>query len=238
MSSIRLVAFDLDGTLVDSMPDIVHAVDSMVRKLSSPIPDVDKVREWVGDGVRRLVERALTGTQDGKPDAALYRRGLEAFRHAYAAHIAVDTRVYPGVREVLDQLQDIGIHLACITNKSGEFTEPLLNALDLRDYFGVVLSGDSLVQRKPDPMPLLHAAHHFKVAPQQACMVGDSRNDLVAARAAGFRAIGVRYGYGGVLADLKPDAILDSLTELPPLLEKWGAGLAGVPSIRNQHTQG
>ncbi|MGH8377507.1 MAG: phosphoglycolate phosphatase, partial [Gammaproteobacteria bacterium] len=226
------------GTLVDSMPDIVHAVDSMVRKLSSPLPDADRVREWVGDGVRRLVERALTGTQDGEPDAALYRRGLEAFRHAYAAHIAVDTRAYPGVREVLDQLQDAGVHMACITNKSAEFTEPLLNALNLRDYFGVVLSGNSLAQRKPDPVPLLHAARHFKVAPSQACMVGDSRNDLLAARAAGFRAIGVRYGYGGGLADLKPDAMLDSLTELPPLLEKWSAGLAGVSGRRNHHTRG
>ncbi|MGH8399175.1 MAG: phosphoglycolate phosphatase, partial [Gammaproteobacteria bacterium] len=224
--------------LVDSMPDIVHAVDSMVHELSLPIPDVYKVREWVGDGVRRLVERALTGAQDGKPDVALYQRGLEAFRHAYAAHIAVDTRVYPGVREVLEQLQHAGIHMACITNKSAEFTEPLLNALNLHNYFGMVLSGDSLAQRKPDAMPLLHAAHHFKLAPLQACMVGDSRNDLVAARAAGFRAIGVRYGYGGGLADLKPDAMLDSLTELPPLLEKWGAGLTGVSGRQNHHTQG
>ncbi|MGH8307431.1 MAG: phosphoglycolate phosphatase [Gammaproteobacteria bacterium] len=237
MSSIQLVAFDLDGTLVDSMPDIAHAVDSMVRELGLSPPDIGAVRTWVGDGVRRLVERALIGSRDCEPDAKLYRRGFEAFRRAYAGHMAVDTRVYPGAREVLDRLQDAGIHMACITNKSAEFTEPLLNALNLRDYFGVVLSGDSLAQHKPDPLPLLHAARHFKIAPSQACMVGDSRNDLLAARSAGFRAIGVRYGYGGGLADLKPDAMLDSLTELPPLLEKWGAGLAGDSGRRNIHAR-
>ncbi|MGA9852550.1 MAG: phosphoglycolate phosphatase [Gammaproteobacteria bacterium] len=232
MASIQLVAFDLDGTLVDSVPDIAHAVDTMVRELDLPPPGIGKVREWVGDGVRRLVKRALTGVLDGEPDAALYRRGFEAFRRAYGTHLAVDTRLYPGVREVLDHLQRADIRMACITNKSAEFTEPLLDALGIRSYFGVVLSGDSLTQRKPDPLPLLHAARHFKIVPAQACMVGDSVNDLQAARAAGFRAIGVRYGYGGDLSAARPDAMLNSLTELPPLLEKWTAGLATATASR------
>ncbi|MGH8283750.1 MAG: phosphoglycolate phosphatase [Gammaproteobacteria bacterium] len=232
MPSIQLVAFDLDGTLVDSAPDIARAVDNMAHEVGLSPPGFEKVRTWIGDGVQRLVKRALTSTQDGEPDAELYRRGFEAFRRIYTAHLAVETRLYPGVREVLDELLRVDIHLACITNKSAEFAEPLLSALDIRGCFGVVLSGDSLAQRKPDPLPLLHAAQHFKVEPARSCMVGDSRNDLLASQAAGFRTIGVCYGYGRDLSVLQPDAMLNSLTELPPLLEKWTTGLATTAASR------
>ncbi|MGB9430022.1 MAG: phosphoglycolate phosphatase [Gammaproteobacteria bacterium] len=228
MSCIQLIAFDLDGTLVDSAPDIARAVDSMCRELKAAPPAAGNVREWMGDGVRRLVKRALTGQPDGEPEAALYQRGFETFRRAYRAHLAVETRVYPGARETLEQLLAAGMYLACITNKSAEFTEPLLAALQLRSYFGLVLSGDSLAHRKPDPLPLLRAARHFEVEPAQACMVGDSRNDLLAAQSARFIAVGVHYGYGEDLSDLKPDAVLNSLAELPPLLQSWNTGLASA----------
>ena len=232
MTRIGMVAFDLDGTLVDSVADVAHALNQMLREVDLPAPSGDKIRAWVGDGVRRLVKRALTGTPDGEPDAALYQRGLVTFRRAYGAHLAVETRLYPGARDVLRLLRERDCAIACITNKAAEFTEPLLEALALRSYFGVVLSGDSLTQRKPHPLPLLHAARQFGVTPQQACMVGDSRNDILAARAAGFGAVGVRYGYGRDLSVLKPDAMLDSLAELPPLLEKWAAGLAPASASR------
>lgn len=218
MAPIKLVAFDLDGTLVDSAVDIARAVESMNRELGLPLPDIDAVRSWVGDGVRRLVKRALSGESDGEPPDELYQRGVAAFHRAYAARLVVDTRLYPHVREVLAWLQQADIPMACITNKSTQFTEPLLKALNIDTYFGLVLSGDTLAKRKPDPLPLSHAARHFGIAPTDACMVGDSRNDLLAARAAGFMAIGVRYGYGGDLAALEPDALLDSIQELPPLL--------------------
>lgn len=232
MARIRMVAFDLDGTLVDSVADIAHALDQMLREVGLPAPGGDKIRAWVGDGVRRLVKRALTGTLDDEPDAALYQRGLVAFGRAYRAHLAVETRLYPGARAVLQLLRERDCAMACITNKAAEFTEPLLEALALRSYFGVVLSGDSLTQRKPHPLPLLHAAQHCGITPQQACMVGDSRNDMLAARAAGFGAVGVRYGYGQDVSLLRPDAMLDSLAELPPLLEKWAAGLAPASASR------
>lgn len=226
MPDIRFVAFDLDGTLVDSVPDIARAVDDMAVALALPRPDVDTVRGWVGDGIRRLVKRALTGTRDGEPDAALYRQGFEAFRRAYHAHLSDRTRLYPGVREALDGLLDAGLPLACITNKATEFTAPLLQALDLGRYFDCVLCGDSLPARKPDPLPLLHAARHAGIAPSASCMVGDSANDVRAARAAGFYAVAVRYGYGGeALAASAPDASLNALTELLPLLRAGRTGL-------------
>jgi phosphoglycolate phosphatase len=226
MSPIRLVAFDLDGTLVDSVPDIAWAIDQMSRSLGLPPTGLDKVSGWVGDGVRRLVKRALTRSRDGEPEPELFERGLEAFRRAYHQHLTVDTRLYPGAREALDQLQQAGIALACITNKAAEFTAPLLEALGMRRYFGLVLSGDSLTLRKPDPLPLLHAARQFGVTPAQSCMVGDSRNDILAARAAGFVAIGVRHGYGvDLLVAPAPDVVLDSMSALPALLANWPAGL-------------
>lgn len=227
--ALQFVAFDLDGTLVNSVPDIAWAVDQMAGEMAMPLPGFDKVRDWVGDGVRRLVKRALTGERDGEPEPGLYQRGFEAFRRAYREHLAVETCLYPDVREVLERLQTCGLRMACITNKAAEFTAPLLKALDLDKYFDSVLSGDSLAARKPDPLPLLYAAREIGIAPAASCMVGDSRNDILAARAAGFRAVGVRYGYGGdALDDVRADAWLDALAELPPLLEKWAAGLVPI----------
>jgi phosphoglycolate phosphatase len=218
MAAVKLVAFDLDGTLVDSAADIARAVDCMTRDLGLPPPDINMVRSWVGDGVRMLLKRALGAGRDSEPPAELYQKALSAFRRAYHQSLASESRLYPGALETLNYLYQRNFALACITNKSAEFTRPLLQALAIDSYFGVVVSGDSLPQRKPSPEPLLHTARHFGISPDRAVMVGDSRNDLMAARAANFMAIGVRYGYGGDLSGFDADALLDSLTELPPLL--------------------
>ncbi len=225
MASIKLVAFDLDGTLVDSAADIARAVERMTRELGLPPPDIATVRSWVGDGVKMLLKRAL----GGDPPADLYQRAFEAFARAYHENLAVESSLYAGALDTLRFLQAQDFALACITNKSAQFTTPLLNALNISTYFGIVLSGDSLAQRKPHPLPLLHAAQQLGVRPAMACMVGDSRNDLLAARAADFMAVGVRYGYGGDLAGFEADAMLDSLTELPPLLTQ--AALRHAPVL-------
>ena len=234
MSAIRLIAFDLDGTLVDSAPDLACAVELMTRELRIASPDLAQVRGWVGDGVRRLVKRALTGMRDGEPPAELYQRGMQSFRRHYREHLADESTLYPGVREVLEQLTAAGVPLACITNKSAEFTAPLLRALGLDGCFGAVVSGDTLLQRKPDPAPLLYAAQSLRVDAGQSCMVGDSANDVRAARAAGFQAVAVSYGYGNAteLAIAGPDIVLESLTQLPVWLAVPGAGVAGRAASR------
>ncbi|MDE2235513.1 MAG: phosphoglycolate phosphatase [Gammaproteobacteria bacterium] len=226
MTSIRLVAFDLDGTLVDSAADIACAVACMSEELGLRPPDVTEVRTWVGDGLRMLLKRALGNGHDCEPPDQLYQQALSAFRRAYLANLTGQSRLYAGTLECLDRLRAQHLRLACVTNKSAEFSLPLLEALEIRQYFGLVLSGDTLAQRKPHPLPLLHAASHFGIAPDAACMVGDSRNDLLAARAAGYAAVGVRYGYGGELDGYGPDALLDSLAQLPPLLEQWTRPMA------------
>ncbi|MCX6549014.1 MAG: phosphoglycolate phosphatase [Acidobacteria bacterium] len=216
----RLILFDLDGTLLDSAPDLAHCVNVMLAHFGHPSCSEDDVRTWVGNGTARLVGRALTGRLDGDPGAEVVAEALPVFMAAYAEHTLVHSVLYPGARECLAALADAGFPLGCITNKAARFTEPVLRQLGLLDAFGLVLSGDSLPEMKPHPMPLLHAAAHFGVLPADSLLVGDSVTDVQAARAAGFGIICMSYGYnhGRDIREAKPDAVLDSLAALPVLL--------------------
>lgn len=220
-----LVAFDLDGTLVDSLPDIVFAIERTMQELGRPALGSPLIASWVGDGVTRLLKQVLTGERSAEPDPELLARAMALFRKAYAEHLCVDSRLYPGALELLQALKG-RCRLACITNKSRMFTEPLLPLLGIDWYFDLVLSGDSLGALKPDPLPLRHAAELFQLPPDRCCMVGDSRNDILAARAAGFHGLALSYGYrqGEDLMALGAEAEFDTLSELLPWLE--AAGLA------------
>lgn len=217
-----MVLLDLDGTLVDSVPDLAFCVDAMMKLLGRPAHGEAAVRNWVGNGVERLVKRALVGQLDGEPSAEDYARAYPLFLDLYAEHTSGRSKAYPGVREGLDFLRGAGYPLACVTNKAAQFTEPLLADLGLRDYFSLVISGDSLPEKKPHPLPLQHAAGHFGVAPSNALMVGDSVNDVTAARAAGFAIVCVSYGYnhGRDIREAAPDAVIDSLAEIEALLSE------------------
>lgn len=227
--AIELVAFDLDGTLVDSAPDIVRAVQRAMHEMRRSPPTAEEVCGWVGDGVTKLLKRALTGDLNGEPPPGQLDEARALFRRAYADALCVDSRLYPGALETLELLQQ-SCQLACITNKAAEFTLPLLKALRIDGHFDLVVSGDSLPAMKPDPLPLLDTAAECGVAPGLCCMVGDSRNDILAARAAGFRAVGVSYGYrqGVDLKALGAEVSLDSLPELPPWLAKAGLAAPGA----------
>ena len=216
----EMILIDVDGTLVDSVPDLAYCVDEMMKALGRPVHGEAKVRNWVGNGVERLVRRALVGQLDGDPSDADYERAYPIFLDLYADNTSKRSRLYPGIREGLDMLKAAGYPLGCVTNKAAQFTEPLLRDLGVRDEFAIVISGDTLPQKKPDPAPLLHAASFFGVEPAQALMVGDSISDVKAARAAGFRIVCMSYGYnhGLDIRDFGPDAVLDRLTELPALL--------------------
>ena len=217
----RLILFDLDGTLLDSAPDLTHCVNVMLAHFGHPPCSEDAVRTWVGNGTARLVGRALTGNLEGDPGAEVVAEALPVFMAAYAEHTLVHSVLYPGARECLATLAAAGYALGCITNKAARFTEPVLRNLGLWEAFGLVLSGDSLPAMKPHPLPLLHAAAHFGIAPADSLLVGDSVTDVQAARAAGFAIVCMSYGYnhGRDIREAQPDAVLDSLTELPELLE-------------------
>ncbi len=216
----RMILIDLDGTLVDSVPDLAFCVDAMMARLGRPPHGEAAVRNWVGNGVERLVRRALIGQLDGEPAAADFDRAYPIFLELYRDNTSQRSRLYPGIREGLDWLKGNRYRLGCVTNKAAQFTEPLLRDLGVQDDFEVVISGDTLPRNKPDPLPLLHAAAHFGVEPAEALMIGDSVSDVKAARAAGFRIFCMTYGYnhGQDIRDFHPDAVMDSLVEVQGLL--------------------
>ena len=223
-----MVLIDVDGTLVDSVPDLAYCVDEMMKQLGMPEHGEAKVRMWVGNGVERLVRRALIGQLEGEPDDALFDKAYPVYLALYAENTSKRSKPYPGVKEGLEYLKQAGYRLGCVTNKAEQFTVPLLKALGLYDYFEIVVSGDSLPKKKPDPMPLLHVANHFGVKPEQALMIGDSVSDVKAARAAGFQIVCMSYGYnhGIDIREADPDAVIDSMAELPDLLKQAARGAA------------
>ena len=216
----QMILIDVDGTLVDSVPDLAYCVDEMMRRLERPVHGEDKVRNWVGNGVERLVRRALVGQLDGEPDDEEFAAAYPLFLELYAENTSRRSRLYPGVREGLDYMKARGYRLGCVTNKASQFTIPLLRDLGIHDEFGIVVCGDTLAVKKPDPQPLLHAAAHFGIADEDSLMIGDSRSDVSAARAAGFQIVCMSYGYnhGEDIRNYSPDAVIDSMAELPTLL--------------------
>ncbi len=217
----EMILIDVDGTLVDSVPDLAFCVDEMMKRLGRPGHGEAKVRDWVGNGVERLVRRALIGQLDGEPEEADFERAYPIFLELYAVNTSQRSLLYPGIREGLDYLRQQGYRLGCVTNKASQFTLPLLRDLGIHDAFEIIVAGDSLPKKKPDPLPLLHAAEQLGVKPEQALMIGDSQSDVKAARAAGFQIVCMSYGYnhGEDIRSYHPDAVIDSLTEIRSILE-------------------
>ena len=216
-----MVLIDVDGTLVDSVPDLAYCVDEMMKQLDMPVRGEAVVRHWVGNGVERLVRRALINQLEGEPDEALFQKAIPIFEALYADNTSKRSCLYPGVQQALDFLKSTGVRIGCVTNKASQFTLPILQDLGISDYFEMVLCGDELPKKKPDPMPLLHVAEKLGVKPEQSLMLGDSMSDVKAARAAGFDIICMSYGYnhGEDIRDYKPDAVVDSMDEIKGLID-------------------
>ena len=214
----RLVMFDLDGTLIDSVPDLAAAVDRMLLELGRPAAGLDAVRQWVGNGAEVLVRRALAGAiEHDAVDAQLAERALALFMEAYGESHEL-TVVYPGVRDTLRWLRKQGVEMALITNKPERFVGPLLDQMKIGRYFRWIIGGDTLPQKKPDPAALLFVMKMAGIAPEQSLFVGDSRSDVQAARAAGVKSVGLTYGYnhGRPIDEESPSLVLDDLRLLLP----------------------
>ena len=216
----KMILIDVDGTLVDSVPDLAYCVDEMMKALGREPHGEAKVRDWVGNGVERLTRRALIGQLDGEPSDEDFAKGYPIFLDLYKDNTSKRSCLYPGVREGLDYMKSQGYLLGCVTNKDAQFTIPLLKGLGIYDEFGIVVSGDTLPVKKPDPQPLLHAAAHFGVGAEDSLMLGDSKSDVTAARNAGFQIVCMSYGYnhGEDIRNYNPDAVIDSMVELKALL--------------------
>lgn len=246
--TIRGVAFDLDGTLVDSAPGLTAAVDSALYALELPVAGEERVVTWIGNGADVLMSRALTWarqeraaqrTAQGKPSVdhddipqeAQQRVLRKLFDRYYADYAQEGSFLFPSVIETLHALQDKGIPLALVTNKPTPFVSPLLEALNIAKYFSVVIGGDDVQNKKPHPEPLLLVAGKLSITPAQMLFVGDSRNDILAAQAAGCRSVGLTYGYnyGESIELSKPDFVFDNFNELLPAF--------GLPLSENQEVK-
>lgn len=212
----RVVAFDLDGTLIDSVPDLTVAVQKTLGGQGLAVPQEVHVRDWVGNGAPVLVERALTWALNEPPSEKMQAQSFRGFLAHYANAPNRLTRLYPGVAETLSVLKEAGLTLVLITNKPEDFIAPILEHFGLAPYFDLCLGGDSLARKKPDPLPLLHAAEYVGVSASACAMVGDSCHDIAAGKAAGFTTFGLPYGYnhGEPISDSHPDVLLDSLNDL------------------------
>lgn len=219
---VKAVLIDLDGTLLDTVPDLAVAANLMLAQLDRPPLDAALIRTFVGKGIPRLVERTLAGSIEGSVAPEALAQALPVYERCYDGVNGKYTTLYPGVMDGLERLRALGFPLGCVTNKSARFTLPLLEHMKLADYFSEVVAGDTLPNKKPDPGPLLYACEKFGVAPAAMLMVGDSINDAQAARAAGCPVFCVTYGYneGRDVRELDVDAIVSTLIEAAELIQK------------------
>lgn len=216
---ISLVMFDLDGTLIDSVPDLAIAVDQTLEALSLPAAGEDNVRSWVGNGAAKLIERALRFA--GLDVAAETFSGgqakaLAVFFECYQRCCAEKTVLYPGVEALLETLRQHQVKMAIVTNKPRQFVSPILKHLSIESYFDYILGGDDLPNKKPHPEPLLHCMAELGVSADESLMVGDSRNDIQAARNANVLVAAVDYGYnhGAPIEDEQPDFVLSNIHQV------------------------
>ena len=219
----KLLLFDLDGTLIDSVPDLSLAVNGMLDQMKKPSFPENTIRGWVGNGAQTLVRRALAGNREAvpEPDGEIFEEALNIFLKQYGENLCRATGPYEGVPETLEELYRKGYTMAVVTNKPSAFVLPILERLELADFFNLTVGGDDLPRKKPDPLPLLHSCEKLGVPIQQTVMIGDSSNDILAAKLANIISIGVRYGYNydTPIESFGPDAVVDHFAEIMEILE-------------------
>jgi phosphoglycolate phosphatase len=219
--AVHAILIDLDGTLLHTAPELAESANRMLRDMGRPAVSQDLIMSYIGNGIHWLVKRALTGDMHAEPDADLFDKALPIFEKHYS-ELLLDSKPFPKVIEGLDAMKAAGFRLGCITNKMGGYTEPLLKGIGLAHYFDIVLSGDSLPEKKPHPLPLLHSAKFFGVPIEQLLLIGDSLSDALAARAAGCPIFCVPYGYnhGEPVEGLNLDAVIPDLTAAMLLIKR------------------
>jgi phosphoglycolate phosphatase len=215
-TAFQAVLFDLDGTLLETIPDLAAAANRMLAVMGrAPVP-LELIATYVGRGIGILVERVLSGSRDGRLESSALKPAQALFEGFYAEESGRRSTPYPDVNASLARLHDAGVPMAVVTNKAEAFTRPLLAVTGLLPYFASVVSGDTLPWKKPDPRPVLHACGELHVAPARALFVGDSIHDVEAARAAGCEVWCVPYGYneGQSVAESGCDRIVADLVEV------------------------
>jgi phosphoglycolate phosphatase len=220
----KLIIFDLDGTLIDSGADLADALNHTLTKLSLKTYDEATIHEWVGNGAQTLVKRALLGKRDvdaHSVDAQLFHDALEIFLDYYEKNVCVRTKMFPNVDTSLKQLKDSGYKMSIVTNKPYAFIGPILTKLGISELFDLYIGADSLSKKKPDPEPLFYVCDKLGINIQDSVMVGDSKNDIIAANNAQMHSIGVSYGYnyGESIEKYKPSLVINDFKDILEVLE-------------------
>ncbi|HAI05689.1 MULTISPECIES: phosphoglycolate phosphatase [Pantoea] len=219
-TDIRALAFDLDGTLVDSAPGLAEAIDRTLKDLSLPVAGLERVSTWIGNGADIMMSRALTFALGREPQPDEQHDARALFDKHYADTVDAGSTLFPQVKQTLAALQATGLPLAIVTNKPTPFVAPLLQSLGIAEAFSLIIGGDDVPVKKPHPAAIFLVLGTFGVLPDQLLFVGDSRNDIQAAQAAGVPNVGMTYGYnyGESIASSQPNVTLDSFDQLLPAL--------------------
>ena len=216
LNAVELIMYDLDGTLVHSVPDLAIAADNTRQDMGMTPIGVERINLFIGNGVPKMIQRTLTDSMDGVVDAATFVKAQDIFHHHYHSVLGKYSSIYDGVVPFLKEMKARGMVQVVVTNKSEEFTQRLLELMGIAEYFDLVIGGDTLPECKPHPLQLQHALKHFNMPKARALMIGDSVNDVLAAQAASVPVVGLTYGYnhGVPIAESNPDKVVDSLLEL------------------------
>ena len=216
----ELIIFDFDGTLIDSIPDLTLAINKMLSHYDIKPLTIEEATPFIGNGAKTLVERALKhAMQTEKVTEELFEEAFEIYFSAYRNALCVETYLYPGVMETLEYLHNKGYTLAICTNKPTEFIEPILNELSIKQFFKYWIGENALPEKKPNAAPLLYLAAKMNIDVKKCVMIGDSKNDIKAAKNAGMESIGVSYGYNynEHISDYNPTKVVDNFAELQSL---------------------
>jgi len=219
-ASVKAVIIDLDGTMLDTVPDFHVAINHMRAEFELVPISKERVALLIGKGSEHLIDSVLAIDMDRSEVERNFERAMASYQRHYYAINGKNSTLYPGVLAGLEMMQTMGLRMACVTNKPIAFATPLLEQKGLAHFFEIVYGGDSLARKKPDPMPLLQVCADFDVAPAQVVAIGDSSNDAEAARAAGCQVLTVPYGYnhGRPIHESDSDGIVISLLEAASLI--------------------
>ena len=219
----KLLIFDLDGTLIDSVPDLAQALNFTLKKLNRDLFDENIIRKWVGNGATILVKRGLSRSVDiiDDLDNELFEKALNIFLENYSNNLCNNTKMYSNVKSTLKELKQRGYILSIVTNKPYQFVKPILNSLKIKDLFEYYIGADSLDVKKPRPKPLLHVCDKFSIDITNTVMIGDSKNDILAGISANIDTIGVTYGYNynEDISYYNPTIIVDDFKDILLSLE-------------------
>lgn len=232
LTNKKLIIFDLDGTLIDSVPDLALAINNMLKALNFNTFEEKTIRNWIGNGAKTLVERALNHTLQNVDEKTL-QKALDIFLQEYEKNLTSKTILFKGVKKTLQKLKDQGYTLAILTNKPHRFVSPILKKFEILELFSIIIGADSLPTKKPNPEPILYICKKLNFKLTNTLMVGDSKNDILCANNAGVASIAVNYGYNydENISDYNPSIVIDDFTEilnlLTPKIAIVGGGIAG-----------